>query len=65
MPLGSATGWLRASDAGVPKDDDDDELSIPAAVIEAHLRLLREPQSCLAWLPVYDSEDTELLERLG
>ena len=66
VPLGSATGWLRASDAGgVAEDGDDDEPSIPTAVLEAHLRLLREPQSCLAWLPVYDSEDTELLERLG
>ena len=31
-------------------------------VLLAHRRLLREPQRFLAWLPVYDADDEELLD---
>ena len=36
----------------------------PLETLEAHLALLHTPQHSLAWLPLYDHEDTLLLERL-
>mmetsp|Transcript_23519 Transcript_23519/g.69034 ORF Transcript_23519/g.69034 Transcript_23519/m.69034 type:complete len:319 (-) Transcript_23519:65-1021(-) len=41
-----------------------DEFTVPAATLRAHLRVLRAPAACFAWLPVEDAEGYVLLEEV-
>jgi hypothetical protein len=38
--------------------------SVPDETLHAHLELLHAPPAFLAWLPVYDRDDNELLTRI-
>lgn len=66
VPVGVESSWLQAGSTapGAQAGGREEEPPVPIATLEAHLQLLREPQSCLAWLPVYDADDEELLVRL-
>jgi hypothetical protein len=37
---------------------------VPDETLHAHLELLHAPPAFLAWLPVYDRDDNELLTRI-
>lgn len=66
VPRGSRSRWMGQTELP-PQLAGGDAKSAPAVpyeTLEAHLELLHEPHRFLAWLPVYDSEDTPLLERL-
>ena len=60
--MGPRCGWLQHD--GVMVDEAAAQATPPLETLEAHLALLHTPQHSLAWLPLYDHEDTPLLERL-
>ena len=63
LPVGPRSAWLHSDDA-VAEAEAEVQTAPSLETLQAHRDLLRAPQHFLAWLPLYDSEDTPLLERL-
>ena len=67
VPIGEGHRWLADATTACGATGEPDDTSperVPTSTLRAHLELLRDPPGQLAWLPVYDADDTPLLERL-
>jgi len=66
IPVGPRSRWLvpQATSAGSTGSTGSTAESVPDETLHAHLELLHAPPAFLAWLPVYDRDDNELLTRI-
>ena len=68
LPVGPRSGWLQSSgeESGEEMAEADAQAQTAPSLetLQAHRDLLHTPQHFLAWLPLYGSDDTPLLERL-
>ena len=66
IPVGPRCSWLvpQATSTGSTGSTGSTAERVPDETLHAHLELLHAPPAFLAWLPVYDRDDNELLTRI-